>query len=130
MKRLNDTFQRTIDYMRISVTDRCNLRCIYCMPPGGLVPIEHKEILSYEEIVRILKTAVDIGVRKVRITGGEPLIRKNIPYLVHMVKNIKGIHELSMTTNGIFLEQYAENLAEAGLDRVNISLDSLRPDRY
>jgi GTP 3',8-cyclase len=130
VKRLNDTFQRTIDYMRISVTDRCNLRCIYCMPPGGLVPIEHKEILSYEEIVRILRTAVDIGVRKVRITGGEPLIRKNIPYLVQMVKNIMGIHELSMTTNGIFLEQYAENLAEAGLDRVNVSLDSLRPDRY
>jgi len=130
MSRLKDSFQRTIDYMRISITDRCNLRCIYCMPPEGLVPIEHKEILSYEEIVRILRVAVDIGVRKIRITGGEPLVRKNVSYLIASIKNIEGIKDLSLTTNGVLLKQYAEELADAGIDRVNISLDSLRPDRY
>ncbi len=88
MSRLKDSFQRTIDYMRISITDRCNLRCIYCMPHEGLVPIKHKEILSYEEIVRILRVAVDIGVRKIRITGGEPLVRRNVSYLIASIKNI------------------------------------------
>jgi cyclic pyranopterin phosphate synthase len=130
MSRLKDSFQRTIDYMRISITDRCNLRCIYCMPPEGLVPMEHKDILSYEEIVRILRVAVDIGVRKIRITGGEPLVRKNVSYLIASIKNIEGIKDLSLTTNGVLLKQYAEELADAGIDRVNISLDSLRPDRY
>ncbi|NCO68178.1 MAG: GTP 3',8-cyclase MoaA [Nitrospirae bacterium CG_4_10_14_0_8_um_filter_41_23] len=130
MSRLTDSFHRTIDYMRISITDRCNLRCIYCMPPEGLVPIEHKDILSYEEIVRILRVAVDIGIRKIRITGGEPLVRRNVSYLIGSIKNIEGIEDLSLTTNGIHLEQYAEELVDAGLDRVNISLDSLRPDRY
>jgi GTP 3',8-cyclase len=130
MNRLKDSFQRTIDYMRISITDRCNLRCIYCMPSGGLVPIKHKEILRYEEIIRVVKVAVRAGVTKIRITGGEPLIRRNVTHLIRSIKNIDGIRELSLTTNGVFLEQYAEELAEAGLDRVNISLDSLRPDRY
>ncbi len=100
------------------------------MPSGGLKPIEHKDILRYEEIVRILRIAVDKGVRKVRITGGEPLVRKNITHLIKMIKNIKGIDDLSMTTNGILLDQYAEELADAGLDRVNISLDSLKSERY
>ena len=127
---LTDTFHRTIDYMRISITDRCNLRCVYCMPSDGLKPLKHKDILRYEEIVRILRIAVNIGVRKVRITGGEPLMRKNITGLIQMVKNIEGIDELSITTNGILLEQYAEELVDAGLDRINISLDSLKPDRY
>ncbi|MBE0428031.1 MAG: GTP 3',8-cyclase MoaA [Nitrospirae bacterium] len=127
---LKDNFHRTIDYMRISVTDRCNLRCVYCVPSGGLKPLEHREILQYEEIVRILRIAVNTGVRKVRITGGEPLVRKNIAYLIRMIKRIEGIDELSMTTNGILLEKYAEELADAGLDRVNISLDSLKPERY
>ncbi len=127
---LTDTFHRTIDYMRISITDRCNLRCVYCMPSGGLEPIRHKDILQYEEIVRILRIAVHTGVRKVRITGGEPLVRKNITYLIKMIKSIEGIDELSITTNGILLEHYAGELADAGLDRVNISLDSLKPERY
>lgn len=127
---LKDTFNRTIDYMRISVTDRCNLRCIYCMPPGGLKPAGHSDILRYEEIVRILRVAVHRGVRKVRITGGEPLVRKNITGLIQMIKGIDGLQQLSLTTNGILLEQYAEELADAGLDRVNISLDSLKPARY
>ncbi len=130
MSRLRDSFQRTIDYMRISITDRCNLRCIYCMPPGGLIPVEHKEILSYEEILRILRVAADIGVRKIRITGGEPLVRKNVTYLIASIKNIEGINDLSLTTNGVLLDRYAEELVSAGIDRVNISLDSLRPDRY
>ncbi|MEW6214469.1 MAG: GTP 3',8-cyclase MoaA [Nitrospirota bacterium] len=130
MNRLTDSFQRTIDYMRISITDRCNLRCIYCMPSEGVRPIERKEILSYEEILRIVSIAARIGVRKIRITGGEPLTRKNVIYLIAMVKNIDGIEDLSLTTNGVLLSRYAEELADAGLDRVNISLDSFRPDRY
>jgi GTP 3',8-cyclase len=130
MNRLRDGFERTIDYMRISITDRCNLRCVYCMPSGGLPPIPHREILSYEEIIRIVGIAVKTGVTKVRITGGEPLVRKNIPYLIRQIKKIDGIQDLSLTTNGILLEQYAEELAGAGLDRVNISLDSLHPDRF
>jgi cyclic pyranopterin phosphate synthase len=130
MSILKDNFQRTIDYMRISITDRCNLRCIYCMPTEGLAPIEHKQILSYEEIVRILRVAVNTGVRKIRITGGEPLVRRNVSYLIALIKNIEGIKDLSLTTNGVHLEQYAEELVDAGIDRVNISLDSLRPDRY
>jgi cyclic pyranopterin phosphate synthase len=100
------------------------------MPSEGVKPIEHKEILAYEEIVRILQIAISIGVRKVRITGGEPLVRRNVPYLVSSIKKIHGIQELSLTTNGMLLKQYAEELAESGLDRVNISLDSLRPDRF
>src|SRR4030066_267024 len=108
MSRLKDSFQRTIDYMRISITDRCNLRCIYCMPPEGLAPIEHKQILSYEEIVRILRVAVNIGVRKIRITGGEPLVRRNVSYLIATIKNIEGIKDLSLTTNGVLLEEFAK----------------------
>ena len=127
---IKDTFHRTIDYMRISVTDRCNLRCIYCMPDTGTVPIPHSETLRYEEIVRIVKAAVGMGLRKIRITGGEPLVRKNISHLIRLLSAIEGIEDLSLTTNGIFLAEYAEELAEAGLRRVNISLDSLKPDRY
>ena len=127
---LKDTFDRTIDYMRVSITDRCNLRCIYCMPSGGLKFLAHKDILRYEEIARVLRVAVHSGVRKVRITGGEPLVRKNIAGLIHMIKSIEGIHQLSLTTNGTLLERYAEELADAGLDRVNVSLDSLKPERY
>jgi cyclic pyranopterin phosphate synthase len=130
MNGLTDRFRRRIDYMRISVTDRCNLRCIYCMPPEGLSPIEHREILRYEEIVRVMKVAARVGVRKVRITGGEPLVRKNIPHLIQLIRGIDGISDLSLTTNGALLEEYAEELAAAGLGRVNISLDSLKPERY
>lgn len=130
MSGLKDKFHRTIDYMRISITDRCNLRCVYCMPSNGIKPIEHKEILHYEEIVRILRIAVTLGVEKIRITGGEPLVRKDISSLISMIKGIEGITDISLTTNGILLEQYAEALADAGLNRINISLDSLRPDRF
>ncbi|MBI5050911.1 MAG: GTP 3',8-cyclase MoaA [Nitrospirae bacterium] len=127
---MNDPFGRTIDYLRISVTDRCNLRCIYCMPSEGVSPTRFKEILSYEEIIRIARIASSLGVRKVRITGGEPLARKNITYLISSLKGIKGIDNISLTTNGVLLEKYADEIAQAGLNRVNVSLDSLKPDRY
>lgn len=130
MTGLRDNFQRTIDYMRISITDRCNLRCIYCMPADGVKPIEYKEILSYEEIIRIVRIAAGMGVRKIRITGGEPLARKNVTYLIASIKNIDGIEDLSLTTNGVLLEKYAKEIADAGLNRINISLDSFRPERY
>jgi len=130
MNGLTDRYRRTIDYMRISVTDRCNLRCIYCMPPEGISPMEHREVLRYEEIVRVLRVAAGIGVRKIRITGGEPLVRKNIPHLIRLIRDIDGISDLSLTTNGALLEKYAAELAAAGLDRVNVSLDSLKSERY
>lgn len=130
MSRLKDGFERTIDYLRISVTDRCNLRCIYCMPFNGLRLLEREEILSYEEISKIVRIAAGLGVRRVRITGGEPLARKNVIYLIASLKKNAGIEDLSLTTNGVLLSRYAKELSEAGLDRVNISLDSFRPDRY
>ncbi|MBI5101646.1 MAG: GTP 3',8-cyclase MoaA [Nitrospirae bacterium] len=127
---MEDNFFRVIDYLRLSVTDRCNLRCVYCMPASGLQPFDHSDILSYEEIIRIVRVAARLGVRKVRITGGEPLTRKNLSFLVSSLKKIEGIEDLSMTTNGILLDKYAQELSAAGLDRVNISLDSFNPDRY
>jgi cyclic pyranopterin phosphate synthase len=127
---LRDTFERVIDYLRISITDRCNLRCVYCMPQSGVKLFEHKEILTYEEITRVAGIAAALGVRKIRITGGEPLIRKNIYWLIASLKAIKGIEDISLTTNGILLEKYARGLAEAGLNRINISLDTLSPERY
>jgi GTP 3',8-cyclase len=130
MKALKDNFLRTIDYLRLSVTDRCNLRCVYCMPVEGVLSCAHIEILRYEEIIRIVTIAASLGVRKIRITGGEPLTRKNIIFLISRLKKIHGIEDLSMTTNGILLEKYARLLAEAGLDRVNVSVDSFIPERY
>jgi cyclic pyranopterin phosphate synthase len=130
MNSLKDSFQRTIDYMRISITDRCNLRCVYCMPSDDLPPLEHRDILRYEEIARILQIASSLGVRRIRITGGEPLVRRDVPYLIRLIREIGGIIDISLTTNGILLEEYADALAEAGLQRVNVSLDSLRPDKY
>ncbi|MDA8241237.1 MAG: GTP 3',8-cyclase MoaA [Nitrospiraceae bacterium] len=130
MSGLKDDFQRGIDYLRLSITDRCNLRCVYCMPPSGVVPSTHKEILRYEEIIRIVGIGAGLGVKKVRLTGGEPLTRKNVSFLASSLKKIRGIEDLSMTTNGTFLERHAQELADAGLDRVNISVDSFKPDRY
>ncbi len=127
---LRDGFCRVIDYLRISITDRCNLRCVYCMPASGVRPIEHREILTYEEMIRVVRVAAKLGVRKIRITGGEPLVRKNVSYLIASLRQIAGIEDLSLTTNGVLLERYARELADAGLNRVNVSLDSLRPERY
>jgi len=125
-----DRFNRNINYLRISVTDRCNLRCVYCMPEEGIELISHKEILSFDEIVDTTKHLVSKGVDKVRITGGEPLIRKGIVDLVKMLSAIDGIKDMAMTTNGVYLEKYAQQLFDAGLHRVNISLDTMDAERY
>lgn len=125
-----DGYGRHISYLRVSVTDRCNLRCRYCMPPEGVQCRPHDEILRYEEIARVVRCAVDLGVRKVRLTGGEPLARKGLVSLVAMLREIDGLDELAMTTNGTMLADHAVALAEAGLDRVNVSLDTLDPGRY
>ncbi len=130
MTGLKDAFFRVIDYLRVSVTDRCNLRCLYCMPPEGIVPAEHKDILTYEEIIRIIGIGAGLGVRKVRLTGGEPLTRKNISCLISSIKKIRGIEDLSLTTNGILLEKYGAEIAAAGLDRINVSVDSFDPAKY
>ena len=119
-----------IDTLRLSVTDRCNLRCIYCMPQGGVPLIPSGEILDYEEIVRTVKVCVSLGIEKVRITGGEPLVRKGLSRLVGLLARIEGIRDLSLTTNGVLLAEQAEELQQAGLHRVTVSLDSLRRDRY
>ena len=125
-----DDFGRAINYLRVSVTDRCNLRCVYCMPPTGIDKQPHGEILRYEEIALVVRAAAELGVRKVRLTGGEPLARLGLPDLVRMLAAIPGIDDLSMTTNGTLLARHAQALAAAGLRRVNISLDTLRPERF
>ncbi len=125
-----DRYNRNIHYLRISVTDRCNLRCKYCMPEKGIKLLRHGDILSFEEIVSFTRVAVEKGVDKVRITGGEPLTRKNIAYLIQLLADIDGIKDLSLTTNGILLEEFAKSLKHAGLNRVNVSLDTVDPERY
>lgn len=126
---LQDRFGRIHDDLRISVTDRCNLRCTYCMPEEP-VWFPHEEILSYEEIVRLVRVAIRRGVRKLRLTGGEPLIRRDLPLLVRMLATEPGVEDLSLTTNGLLLDKLATRLAEAGLTRVNVSLDTLSAERY
>jgi len=128
--RLRDSFRRSINYMRISVTDRCNLRCIYCMPPEGVSWIPHENILSFEEIERVVSATATVGMRKIRITGGEPLVRRGIVQLVERLASIPGIDDIAMTTNAILMPQFAEPLARAGLQRINVSLDTLDPERF
>jgi len=125
-----DGFNRRISYLRLSVTDRCNLRCIYCMPQEGLPLIRHEDILSYEEMLRIARIAAGNGITKIRLTGGEPLVRKNLTDFVAELHKIPGISEISMTTNGILLENFAGPLRRAGMKRINISLDTLDPEKY
>jgi cyclic pyranopterin phosphate synthase len=125
-----DNFNRDINYLRVSVTDRCNLRCRYCMPKEGLSLIGHDDILRYEEISRIVRTAVDTGIRKIRITGGEPLIRRGIVDFIASLKTIPDLMDISLTTNGILLESFAGKLYHAGVRRINISLDSLNHKKY
>jgi len=129
-KKLSDSFQRPINYLRISVTDRCNLRCVYCMPAQGITLLPHSEILSYEEIQAVARAAAALGINKLRLTGGEPLVRSDLPYLVAMLSQIEGIDDMALTTNGVFLGRYAAPLREAGLKRVNVSLDTLKRDRF
>lgn len=125
-----DSFNRKINYLRVSVTDRCNLRCVYCMPECGVTPVAHDQILSFEEIVEVIQYAVSHGVDKVRITGGEPLVRRGIVELVAKIAGIQGIRDLGMTTNAILLDRFAQPLVDAGLHRVNISLDTIDPVRF
>ncbi len=125
-----DRFNRRINYLRISVTDRCNLRCRYCMPEEGVKFLSHREILNFEEIRDVVEIAVSLGIDKIRITGGEPLVRKGIVDLVWMIAQINGVNDLSMTTNGLLLTKYADNLVNAGLKRINISLDTLNPEKF
>ena len=120
-----DRFGREINYARISVTDRCNLRCRYCMPEGGVEKISHAEILSLEEILRVAEIFSRLGIKKIRLTGGEPLLRKNLPTLVRALKNLSGIEQVTLTTNGVLLKNFAEELLAAGLDGINLSLDTL-----
>jgi cyclic pyranopterin phosphate synthase len=128
--RLADAFHRPITYLRISVTDRCNLRCVYCMPEEGLPWIAKSAILSYEEIARIVGAAAQIGVRSIRLTGGEPLIRHGLERLVAMIAATPGIEDIALSTNGLLLAEQAQALRDAGLTRVNVSLDTLRADRF
>jgi cyclic pyranopterin phosphate synthase len=127
---LHDGHGRRINDLRISVTDRCNFRCQYCMPADGLPWLERGEILSFEEIGRVVRLLAGIGVEDVRLTGGEPLVRRELPRLVRMLAGIDGIRDLSLTTNGYLLERHAATLVEAGIGRVNVSIDSLQRDRF
>lgn len=126
---LIDAFNRVIDYIRISITDRCNLRCKYCVD-GTLSFMPHSEMLSYEEIIRFVQICAELGVSKIRLTGGEPLARKGISYLLREINKIPGIDDISLTTNGVFLGEKIPDLKEAGLKRVNISLDTLKRERF
>ncbi len=125
-----DAYERNINYLRISVTDLCNLRCRYCMPEKGVCKIKHGDVLSLEEIEEIAKTFVSLGINKIRITGGEPLIRKGILNLIEKIGKLKELKDFAMTTNGIFLKEYAKDLKDAGINRVNISLDTLNEAKY
>jgi cyclic pyranopterin phosphate synthase len=127
---LIDSLGRQITYLRVSVTDRCNSRCVYCMPPEGVQWKTHDEILRYEEIAEIVRIMAAEGVRAVRLTGGEPLVRPNLPALIRMLSTIPGIEDISLTTNGLLLERQAEQLARAGLNRINVSLDTMKPDLF
>lgn len=127
---MKDGFERNIDYLRISLTDRCNLRCVYCMPPEGFPHLAHDEILTFEEITRFVRVMADLGVKKIRLTGGEPLVRRDVVNLVKSLHEIKGIEEIDMTTNGILFSEYASELKKAGLSRVNISLDTLNEETF
>jgi len=125
-----DSFSRHISYLRISVTDRCNLACMYCMPEQLKGTMPGSEILDFKEITHIVRTLVPMGISKIRLTGGEPLVRNELDVLVGMISKIEGIREITMTTNGQLLAGMATRLVSAGLDRVNISLDTLNPERY
>lgn len=121
---------RLIEYLRLSVTDRCNCRCTYCMPAGGVPMLGHRDILSFEELTEVVTACAQLGVRKVRLTGGEPLVRRGLPELVRMIRAVPGVEELAMTTNATLLAPVAAELHHAGLDRLNVSLDTLDAARY
>jgi cyclic pyranopterin phosphate synthase len=128
---LTDLFDRTISYLRLSLTDRCNLKCLYCVPEeGGLPKLEQEDLLSYEELLRVVRAAVSMGMTKLRLTGGEPLVRRNVMDFVNQLAAIKQLRDIRITTNGVLLEHYAKGLRAAGISKINISLDSLQPERF
>ena len=127
---LTDRCNRRITYLRVSVTDRCNLRCVYCMPPEGVKWQEHSAIMRYEEIAAIIKVAAEEGIREVRITGGEPLVRRDLPDLIRMISDTPGIEDISLTTNAMLLADQAQVLKDAGLVRINVSLDTMDAEKF
>ncbi|MEX1096957.1 MAG: GTP 3',8-cyclase MoaA [Planctomycetales bacterium] len=129
-RSLIDTFGRTHDNLRISVTDRCNIRCFYCMPAEDVQFMDRAELLTFEEIERFVRVAVGLGVTKIRLTGGEPLVRRDLDVLVRMIADIEGIRDIGLTTNGILLADQAQPLYDAGLRRINVSLDALTPEKF
>ena len=122
---MKDQFGRMIDYMRVSVTDRCNLRCVYCMPEEGVPSVAHQDILTFDEITRLCGIGARLGISKVKLTGGEPLVRRGLPDLLGMLKALPGIEQVTLTTNGILLKEQINELVDNGLDSVNISIDTL-----
>lgn len=130
MTGLSDSFQRPINYLRISVTDRCNLRCIYCTPSEGIELFPRDEILSFEEILRVVQAASSLGISKIRLSGGEPLVRSGLVDFIRELARVPGIDDISLTTNGLLLKERARELKKAGLHRVNVSLDSLKAERF
>lgn len=127
---MKDGFGRTIDYARISVTDRCNLRCVYCMPCEGVESVGHNAVLNYDEILRLVRILATLGIKKIKITGGEPLVRKDIAFLIGAIKEIDGIRQVTVTTNGLLLKEQIKELKEAGVDGINLSLDTLNQDVF
>ena len=127
---MQDTFNRTIEYLRISLTDRCNFRCVYCMPPQGVEQLAHDQIMTYEEILRIVRIFSLNGLKRVRLTGGEPLIRRGIVDFIRQLSAVPGLSDIALTTNGSLLTKMARELKRAGLNRVNISLDTVDPDHF
>lgn len=127
---LNDSYSRNINYLRVSVTDRCNLRCVYCRPDGEIPKLKHDDILRYEEIIRIIKICIKLGISKVRITGGEPLVRKGVFDFIKALHEIPGIYDISLTTNGVLLKDNLERIRSSGIKRINISLDTLDPEKF
>ena len=127
---MKDQYGRKIEYMRVSVTDRCNLRCIYCMPETGICCVSHEEILRFDEIERVCRIAAGLGISRIKLTGGEPLVRRGLPSLLGMLKKIPGIEQVTLTTNGILLKEHMAELAANGLDAVNISIDTLDEEKY
>jgi len=130
MTGISDSFQRPINYLRVAVTDRCNLRCRYCMPEEGVNWMTHDSVLTYEEMLQIIRAGAELGITKIRLTGGEPLVRLGIEDFISMISAIPGIEEIAMTTNGILLADHAKELKKAGLNRVNVSLDTLDPEKF
>ncbi len=127
---MQDRYGRLIDYVRISITDRCNLRCVYCMPEEGVVSVPHSRILTYYEIQRLCNIFANLGVKKIKLTGGEPLVRRNVSSLIQGIYEIDGIQDVTLTTNGILLKDQAKELVDAGIRAVNISLDTMSPEKY